>query len=295
MPVPKQQTLFGLERSAPVINVASVSQLSPFRYPGGKTWLVPYVRAWLRSLSFRPTLFVEPFAGGGIIGLTVAAENLAERVLLVELDQQVAAVWQTILGGEAAWLAEQIVSFDLTHENAALVFSKPPSSMREMAFQTILKNRIAHGGILAPGAGIIKEGENGKGIKSRWYPQTLKRRILGIESLRGKIEFVQGDGISVLRQHAKLQRAAFFIDPPYTVDGKKAGKRLYAHNEIDHEALFTVTASLAGEFLMSYDNADAVAELAKKNQLTTRLVAMKNTHHAEMRELLIGRAFDWLD
>ncbi|MBL8187671.1 MAG: DNA adenine methylase [Acidobacteria bacterium] len=272
-----------------------MSQLSPFRYPGGKTWLVPYVRAWLRSLSFRPTLFVEPFAGGGIIGLTVAAENLAERVLLVELDQQVAAVWQTILGGEAAWLAEQIVSFDLTHENAALVFSKPPSSMREMAFQTILKNRIAHGGILAPGAGLIKHGENGKGIKSRWYPQTLKRRILGIESLNDKIEFVEGDGISVLRQHAKLQRAAFFIDPPYTVDGKKAGKRLYAHNEIDHEALFTVTASLAGEFLMSYDNADAVAELAKKNQLTTRLVAMKNTHHAEMRELLIGRAFDWLD
>jgi len=293
--VPKQQNLFGLERSAPLINVASVPQLSPFRYPGGKTWLVPYVRTWLRSLGYRPALFVEPFAGGGIVGLTVAAENLAERVLLVELDQQIAAVWRTILGGEAVWLAEQIISFDLTHENASLVLSKSPGSMRELAFQTILKNRIAHGGILAPGAGIIKDGENGKGIKSRWYPQTLKRRILGIESLNGKIEFVQGDGISVLHQHAKFRRAAFFIDPPYTVDGKKAGKRLYVHNEVDHEALFTVTASLAGKFLMSYDNADAVVGLAKKHQLATRLVAMKNTHHTEMRELLIGRNFDWLD
>ena len=295
MPVPKQQNLFGLERTAPVINVASVPQLSPFRYPGGKTWLVPYVRTWLRSLSFRPTLFVEPFAGGGIVGLTVAAENLADRVLMVELDRQVAAVWHTILGGEAAWLAEQILTFDLTQENAALVLSKTPDSMRELAFQTILKNRIAHGGILAPGAGVIKDGENGKGIKSRWYPQTLKQRILGIDSLIGKIEFVEGDGVSVLRQHAKLQRAAFFIDPPYTVDGKKAGRRLYAHNEVDHEALFSVAALLAGEFLMSYDNAHAVAKLADKHWLSTRLVAMKNTHHAEMRELLIGRKFDWLD
>ena len=29
------------------VNVASVPQRSPFRYPGGKTWLVPYVRSWL--------------------------------------------------------------------------------------------------------------------------------------------------------------------------------------------------------------------------------------------------------
>lgn len=27
-----------------VVNVASVPQRSPFRYPGGKTWLVPVVR-----------------------------------------------------------------------------------------------------------------------------------------------------------------------------------------------------------------------------------------------------------
>lgn len=34
-----------------VVNVASVPQRSPFRYPGGKTWLVPYVRLWLSSIT----------------------------------------------------------------------------------------------------------------------------------------------------------------------------------------------------------------------------------------------------
>lgn len=289
----QQQSLFQLERTRPVINVASVPQRSPFRYPGGKTWLVPYIRSWLKSLKTRPTFFVEPFAGGGIVSLTVAAENLAERVLMVELDEQVAAVWQTILGGDAGWLAEQIVSFKLTAVNAAERLSKTPNSIRERAFQTILKNRIAHGGILAPGAGIIKDGENGKGIRSRWYPETLRNRILGIEALKERITFVQGDGVAVMREHAKLQSAAFFIDPPYTVDGKKAGKRLYTHNELSHQTLFDVTASLAGDFLMSYDDAEAVHRLANQHGFCTQLVAMKNTHHAKMSELLIGR-LDWL-
>lgn len=40
------------DKKAPT-NVAQVRQLSPFRYPGGKTWLVPEVRKWLTA--FRPS------------------------------------------------------------------------------------------------------------------------------------------------------------------------------------------------------------------------------------------------
>jgi DNA adenine methylase len=76
-----------------IINVASVPQRSPFRYPGGKTWLVPRIRKWLASRPMIAREFVEPFAGGGIVSLTVAAENLAQHVTMVELDEQVAAVW----------------------------------------------------------------------------------------------------------------------------------------------------------------------------------------------------------
>lgn len=60
---------------------------------------------------------MEPFAGGAISGLTVAAEGLAEHVVLVELDDDVAAVWQTIFAGSAAdvrWLCNRITSFDVT-------------------------------------------------------------------------------------------------------------------------------------------------------------------------------------
>ena len=289
-----QLPLFGGLNTAQIVNVASVPQRSPFRYPGGKTWLVPLVRQWLISLPKRPAEFIEPFAGGAIVGLSVAFEQLADHVTLVELDEQVAAVWKTIVYGDYEWLANRIVSFNLTHENVDNVLAQTQVSIEEKAFQTILRNRVNRGGILAPGAGKIKNGESGKGIKSRWYPDTLRKRISGIGKIRDRITFIEGDGMQVLEQNANRSDVAYFIDPPYTADGKKAGTRLYTCFKIDHEKLFAIAETLKGDFLITYDNTPGVRQMADRYGLVTELVAMKNTHHAEMNELLIGRNLKWL-
>jgi DNA adenine methylase len=277
-----------------IVNVASVPQRSPFRYPGGKTWLVPYLRRWLSSLPSRASEFIEPFAGGASISLTVAFEQLAQHVVMAELDEQVACVWQSILGGDGDWLAKRITDFQLTPENVEKVLSTPANLSREKAFQTILKNRINRGGILAPGAGKVKHGEAGRGLASRWYPGTLRKRILSIGAIRERLTFIQGDGLEVMRQHAPNPQAVFFIDPPYTAGGKRAGSRLYTHSEIDHRELFRLADKLAGDFLMTYDEAPEVRELASQFSFDVETVAMKSTHHARMRELLIGRNLAWV-
>lgn len=289
-----QLPLHGFTTIPEVVNIASVPQRSIFRYPGGKTWLVPRIRKWLASLSTKPTTFIEPFCGGGIIGLTVAFENLAETVILVERDEQVAAVWKTILGNKAEWLAERIVNFPFNHENVEAEFQQIPTTTQELAFQTILKNRVNRGGILAVGAGQIKNGENGKGLASRWYPETLSKRIRDIATIRDRFIFYEGDGLHILGENISSKNTVFFIDPPYTIGGKKAGSRLYTYSDIDHEILFSITKKLAGEFLMTYDKTQEVATLATQNGFTTCVISMKNTHHAEMNELLIGRNLDWL-
>lgn len=300
--IAEQQDLFGgilFSRVNRPINVASVPQRSPFRYPGGKTWLVPHLRSWLRSLRPKATKFVEPFVGGGIISLTVAAEKLADHVTMVELDEQVAAVWKAIIEtNDGEWLAEKILNFDINGISAdeVRVFVEEKSySIREQAFKTILKNRTFHGGILAPGSSPIKNGENGKGLASRWYPETLRKRILGIVHMRESIQFIEGDGLAVMESQVHSPTTAFFIDPPYTVagNGKGAGRRLYSCFELDHERLFELASKIKGDFLMTYDNAEGVIALANKFRFDTELVGMKNTHHAEMKELLIGKNLDW--
>ena len=281
--------------SARIVNVAQVKHRSPLRYPGGKTWLVPRIRSWLATKSRKPALFLEPFCGGAIVGLTVAFESLAEHVTLVELDPDVAAIWETIIddqgGGE--WLAQRIEDFHLSLETLVELFERSPSSTRERAFQAVLLNRTNHGGIMAKGAGRMKGGEKGKGITSRWYPQTIARRIRNIALIRHRLSFIQGDALSILPELAHRQNMVTFIDPPYTAGGKRAGRRLYNYSELDHQALFQLTSHLRGDFLMTYDNAQAVKQLATQHQFDTLPIAMKNGHHAKLTELLISRDLSW--
>lgn len=289
-----QPSLFDETILRKIVNVASVPHRSPFRYPGGKTWLVPYVRRWIGSQPNKPVQeFFEPFAGGGIVSLTVAAEKLANHVTMVELDENVASVWQTILNGGGLWLADRIVRFEVTETTVDFILDREPPSLSERAFQTILKNRVNHGGIMASGAGRLKYGENGKGMKSRWYPQTLKNRILDIVKIAERITFIAGDGFQAMRQNIENRDALFFIDPPYTVAGKKAGTRLYKHAEVNHKELFELASQVKGDFLMTYDNAEGVKALAGEHHFDTHVIAMKNTHNTKMTELLIGRNLDW--
>lgn len=279
-----------------VVNVASVKHRSPFRYPGGKTWLVPRARQWLMSLpEDRRQELIEPFAGGAIIGLSAAFERLTDHVTLVELDDEVAAVWESIITyNEGGWLAEQIRGFSLTRETVHTMLEHTPTSLRERAFQTIVRNRINRGGILAPGAGKLKRGENGKGIASRWYPETLARRILDIAAIRDRLTFIHGDGLDIIRRNLHRPDAVFFIDPPYTAAGKKPGHRLYTCSELDHDDLFSLARELLGDFLMTYDDVTEIEILASNYGFDWETVAMKNTHHAHQSELLICRDLGWL-
>lgn len=274
----------------PVVNVASVPQRSPFRYPGGKTWLIPVVRRWLRSYERQPRMLIEPFAGGAIVSLTAVFEDLVAKAELVELDRDIASVWQTILLGHGEWLAQRISTFRLSDMSVAEALAHRDRSVREHAFATILRNRISRGGILAPGAGVVKNGENGRGIASRWYPQTLSRRIMDIVSLRHRLFAAQGDGIAYMQAESGTRDTVFFIDPPYV----KAGRRLYTHSDVDHAQLFRVAAGLRGDFLMTYDAAPEIRSLAARHSFEVREIPMKTTHHTMKTELLIARDFSWI-
>jgi len=287
----QQMIMFEIpERSSikTVVNVASVPQRSPFRYPGGKTWLIPTVRQWLKQ-NTKATLLIEPFAGGGIVSLTAAFEKLADHITMVEMDEEIAAVWEVILNGKNKWLADKIFSFELTHENIKAELDKPNKLLHDIAFSTILKNRVFHGGILAKGSGMIKNGENGKGIASRWYPKTLHDRIRAIEFVKNKIDFITGDAFEILEQNINNKTTFFFIDPPYTI----AGKRLYTYFDIDHERLFKLTSQLKGKFMLTYDDTSEIRRLADKNNLEYRTIPMKTTHHLKKNEIIISDNFHW--
>ena len=274
----------------PAVNVACVPQRSPLRYPGGKTWLIPHIRAWLGRLETRPELLVEPFAGGAIVSLTAVMEGLVPRALLAELDPDVAAFWQTALRAAPA-LKECVRNFQPTREAVNDLALRQPEDPLQRGFRTLVLNRTRRGGILAPGAALSRAGENGKGVASRWYPQTLVRRLEEIERHAEHFDFFETDGVRLLGGVLSQSKstAVAFVDPPYTAGGKRAGKRLYAHSQIDHQRLFGMLAAHEMEFLMTYDYAPEIVSLVKRHQFHAVRVIMKNTHHARLAELVITR------
>ncbi len=287
----------------PAANVAQVPQRSPLRYPGGKTWLIPHVRAWLKATGAPHREIVEPFAGGAVVSLTAVMEGLAERALLVERDPDVSAFWRAALRHGDALMA-RVREFTPSREAVERLANRAPNDVVEHGFRTLVLNRTRRGGVLAPGAALIKRGENGHGTASRWYPETLIERLQAIQQHADRLMFIEGDGMRLLdtvaggrwpvagrRPPTTGDRPlATFIDPPYTAaGGKRAGARLYAHHTVDHAALFATLAESGTNFLMTYDCSDEITALVRRHGFHAETVTMKNGHHAPMQELVITR------
>ena len=91
--------------------------------------------------------------------------------------------WSCRLAGE------EIRSFRISRPKVEQQLQRKPASLHERAFSCLLRNRTARGGVIAEGAGLIRKGEDGKGLRSRWYPQTIADRITAISSFKKKLDF----------------------------------------------------------------------------------------------------------
>jgi len=263
---------------------------SPFRYAGGKSWFVKIASKWIANRPVRPKLLVEPFAGGANISLSAVHANLVDKAEFSELDRDVAAAWKSILNGHAVWLAEKVRSFPIGRRNVIQHLEQKPATLHERAFHCLLRNRTARGGVIADGAGLIRKGEDGMGVRSRWYPKTISGRIAAISAFKDKLNFFQCDGFKLIQKHQHKKTALFFVDPPYT----KAARRLYRHWDIDHERLFKVLQQVKGDVLMTYDDTREVRCWARKYGFRVKTIAMRTTHHTTKRELMISKCFGWL-
>jgi len=118
----------------------------------------------------------------------------------------------------------------------------------------------------------------------------LAKRIRNIASVRDRLSFIKGDAFETIESFRQAANVVFFVDPPYTV----AGKRLYRFCEVDHEKLLQLMASVAGDALLTYDDTTEVRRWASDAGFEFESVAMKSRQNRRKRELLIGRDLSWV-
>src|SRR5579863_1663200 len=89
------------------------SLISPLRYPGSKQSLVDYVERFLRANNFIGREWVEPFAGGASVALSLLFRDLVPRATIVEKDPLIYAFWKC-LKTDGAVLCELARNLDVS-------------------------------------------------------------------------------------------------------------------------------------------------------------------------------------
>lgn len=254
----------------------AVPQRSPLRYAGGKTWAIPHIRAWLRVV--QPDIMLEPFTGGGTASLTAAAEGLAAKSVMVEIDHDVALFWRCVLDNGPV-LANKVSKFVATERNVKRVYAEAPPS----AFKTLLANRCMFGGIMSGGAGWSSD------IGRRWYSRQIAKRIYAVWLLRERLEFREGCGLEALK--SAPSGCAAFVDPPYV----NAGARLYRHHDVDHDAIFAALADRSDiDFMMTYDHCERTVGLIERHGFAAVVCGVLGNNRRPAPELIVTRKpFDW--
>ncbi|MFG1925612.1 DNA adenine methylase [Cryptosporangium sp. NPDC048952] len=236
---------------------------SPLRYPGAKRQLV---RMFNELLLDRPArTFVEPFAGGASIGLHVAVNGLAEKVVLGEADELLYAFWATACA-EPEWLIDVIQSIPVTVENWERFKANPGSTTRDRATSCLFLNRTSFSGILHWRAGPIggRKQQSKYKIDCRFPRDEIARRVKAVGELAasGRIaDVVKGDYQDVLgvakRQYGP--ELLLYLDPPFFAKAQTLYRLSFEQS--DHKRLADYLLGCSIPWVLSYDYHPAIEDL----------------------------------
>lgn len=237
---------------------------SPFRYPGGKSQLSGFIRIAIRNLEIRNCTYVEPFAGGAGVAITLLLDRSVERVVINDYDKAIYSFWRAIKQ-EPERLIERVLKTPVTMEEwykQKEVYSSATSYSLDLAYATLFLNRTNRSGILTAGPiGGYSQSGNWK-LDVRFNREAIAEKINAIAKERNRIEVYNKDIISFLRNYSgKFKENSFFyFDPPYYNKGQKLYKNFFAPR--DHQRIHDViTKEIVAPWIITYDDVDKIADM----------------------------------
>jgi len=90
--------------------------VSPLRYPGGKLKVVDYLKQLLEVNDLCGGTYIEPYAGGASVALSLLYSKHAGRIKINDIDRSIYAFWYCVLNDTDA-LCRMISDTPVTMEN----------------------------------------------------------------------------------------------------------------------------------------------------------------------------------
>ncbi len=241
--------------------------VTPLRYPGGKAWLIPYVKRFIEYHKIPAGIVVEPFAGSASITVGLLRSNLMRTGIICEKDPLIVAFWESVLKHNEE-LCQSVSNLNVNMETwwNFKKYLDPSSTHKfssvDLATAFIFYNRTNYSGIIKAGPIGGKSQLSKYNISCRFNKSRVIQRIRQIGLLRDRLIVVPGDGIKLIKKYSDIEGSEdlfFYIDPPYY----RAGKVLYRDyfSNSDHNELANAVRSLKSPWLISYDESDFIRGL----------------------------------
>ena len=243
---------------------ALMTNPSPLRYPGGKTKLAGFIRLAIQNLNIQDCTYVEPFAGGAGVALSLLLDNVVERIVINDYDKSIYSFWRAIKQ-EPNDLIARIKNTPITIEEwyrQKAIYSSSTSYSLDFAVATLFLNRTNRSGILNAGpiGGYAQAGE--WKIDVRFNKDAIISKIEAIAKVRNRIIVYNKDIISLLHNYVPSLdgNLFFYFDPPYFNKGQELYKNYFTPS--DHKKIYDVISQeITAPWIVTYDDVTSIKEV----------------------------------
>ena len=240
---------------------------SPFRYPGGKACIFPFVSNLFYENQIIGCNYAEPYAGGAGLALKLLFREYVNHIYINDFDYAIFSIWKQITENNVRfcdWLSDVKVNVETWRHYKDVQNSLDVNDF-ELAKATYFLNRTNISGVIKGGM-IGGYNQTGKyKIDARFNKDDLISRIEEIARFRKRITVTNLDGLAFIRRMDRKNEEIFiYLDPPYLQKGADLYMNYYS--KIDHEKLSKDVHRMGKKWMVSYDNHDFILNLYGQRQ-----------------------------
>lgn len=240
---------------------------TPLRYPGGKGKLTNFVKLVLSENNLLDGHYVEPYAGGAGIALSLLFQEYVLHIHINDLNKSVYSFWHSVLNSTeelCKLINDTPVTIEEWKRQRSIQIEAEKASTLELGFSTFFLNRTNRSGIIKAGVIGGKEQTGNWKIDARYNKTDLLSRIKMIANYQSRITVYNQDASDLLLNTVPElpDNTLVYLDPPYYVKGKDLYENHYSHK--DHvDIAQVVTTSIRQNWMVSYDFVPQIAEIYK--------------------------------
>ena len=238
---------------------------SPLRYPGGKGKIAKFMKQFVKENFDKLPVYVEPYAGGAELALTLLIEDYVKQVWINDKDNGIYNFWGSVLNNTEQFIQKiekTPINIATWKKQKSIYKNQDKYTNLEVGFAAFYLNRCNFSGVIKGGPiGGINQTGIWK-IDARFNKKDLIKRIRKIAEFKENIKLYNKDTIQLLKENEKtFKKYLLYLDPPYF----KKGNQLYTNHykSQDHARIAECVSLLKGKWIVSYDNVPEIVDLYK--------------------------------